>query len=373
MSGSSGTGISGAEAIDDQAHVPSGSLCAACGAPVDSHARFCPACGTTRSEGSPPATTQPSAAGAEGRKVLRCQTCSSQLAADIDQRSFSCPFCDSTYVVEFSPDESTRQRPEFVIGFAITPEQASERFRDWIRDNGWFRPGDLRMTMIAEKMRGVYLPFWSFSMLANSRWSANIGEYWYRTETYTEKDEKGNLVTKTRQVRETEWWPLAGGHHRYYSGYLVSGSRGLAQHDADRILPFQMPAMQRYEPYFLSGWLSEEYSVQRDEALERCRQVFQRWVHANIASFLPGDTYAEPIVIETEYSQINSDLCLLPVYCLTYRYRNKVYAFRMNGQTGKFTGQKPIAWGRVALCVAAVAGLIAVIAGIVAAVAAMSR
>ncbi|MBM4001809.1 MAG: zinc ribbon domain-containing protein [Planctomycetes bacterium] len=373
MNGLSGTDIRGTEAIDYQAHVPAGSLCAACGSPVDSYARFCPACGITRAEAVPAAVAERKATGADGRKVLRCQTCSSELAADIDQRSFTCPFCDSTYVVEFRADESPRQRPEFVIGFAMTPDQASEKFRDWIRDNGWFRPGDLRLTMIVEKMRGVYLPFWTFSMLATSRWSANIGEYWYRTETYTERDAKGNLVTKTRQVRETEWWPLSGGHHRYYSGYLVSGSRGLKQQDADRILPFQMPAMQRYEPYFLSGWLSEEYSVQRDEAFDRCRQVIQRWVHGNIAAFLPGDTYAEPIAIETEFSQINSDLCLLPVYCLTYRYRNKVYAFRMNGQTGKFTGEKPIAWGRVALCVAVVAGLVVLIAGVVAAAAAMSR
>ena len=37
-------------------------------------------------------------------------------------------------VVEFAPDESGRQPPEFVIGFAVTPEQALEKFKQWIRE-----------------------------------------------------------------------------------------------------------------------------------------------------------------------------------------------------------------------------------------------
>ena len=77
-------------------------------------------------------------------------------------------------------------------------------------------------------------------------------------------------------MQETEWWPLAGRHHRYYSGYLVSGSKGLAQDQSLRIQPFNLPALKRYEPYFLAGWLAEEYSVGRDEALAICRAEFQR-------------------------------------------------------------------------------------------------
>ncbi len=348
--------------IDSASTVPSGRLCPACGAPVEPSNKFCVACGTAQE-----VTAAAPGSAERVRRVLRCQNCSSEIATDVDQRSFVCPFCDSTYVVEFTPKESDRQRPEFVIGFAISAEQAQEKFRHWIRDNGWFRPGDLHLNMITEKMRGVYLPFWSFSMLTQTRWTTTIGEHWYRTETYTERDEKGNLVTKTRQVQETEWWPLSGGFQRYYSGYLVSASRGLAQADAHRILPFQMPALQRYEPYFLSGWLSEEYSVSRGEALQRCQQVVQSWVRNDVASFLPGDTYREPLQIDTEFSAVNSDLCLLPVFLLTYRYQNKTYTFRLNGQTGKLAGEKPVSWSKVAVCVGGLVLLI-VLTGIMIAV-----
>jgi hypothetical protein len=203
----------------------------------------------------------------------------------------------------------------------------------------------------------VYLPFWSFSMLAQSHWSASIGEYWYRTETYTTTDSKGKRVTRTRRVRETEWWPLSGRHHRYYAGFLVSGSKGLAQHEAERIKPFQLPALKRYEAFYLAGWLCEEYSIAREAALDICQTEFYRQEQQNVAAFLPGDTHSS-LVVSTNFSAINSDLCLLPVYILSYRYRDKLYRFLINGQTGKTAGDKPLSWKRIGLFAGGIAALV---------------
>ncbi len=166
-----------------------------------------------------------------------------------------------------------------------------------------------------------------------------IGEHWYRTETYTTIID-GKPVTETRTVQETEWWNLEGQHHNYYSGYLVSGSRGLPQSYAEQIKPFRLEAIKRYQPYFLAGWLSEEYSVDRDTALPLCQQEFQRWEQRNIERFLPGDT-SRNVLVDCEFSDANSDLILLPVYLLSYRYGDKLFRFLLNGQTGKTAGDKP--------------------------------
>jgi hypothetical protein len=331
--------------LEDDSPAVRTQACRHCGGPVEPLDKFCGACGAE----------QPAAAvvhePAVEQKRFRCQNCGAEVAVDPDQRSYTCAFCDSSYVVEFTPEQTDRQPPEFVIGFAVTPEQAMERFRRWLAQSAWFRPGDLKTAKIAEKLRGVYLPFWSFSMLAQSRWSASIGEHWYRTETYT-TTQNGKTVTKTRTVQETEWWPLSGRHHRYYSGYLVSGSRGLSQQEADRIKPFHLAALKRYEPYFLAGWLSEEYSVERDQALATCQQEFYRREQQNVAATLPGDTHRN-LRVETRFGDINSDLILLPVYLLSYRYRDKLYRFLLNGQTGKTAGDKPLSWRKILLAVGA--------------------
>jgi hypothetical protein len=197
-------------------------------------------------------------------------------------------------------------------------------------------------------------------MLAESQWTARIGEYWQRTESYT-TIENGKSVTKTRTVTETEWWDLAGRHHEYYSGYLVSGSRGLAQSEAERIMPFHLAGLRRYEPSYLAGWLCEEYSVERDAAFKHCRDEFFRREQENVAEFLPGDTH-DDLHAETEFSRISSDLILLPVYLLSYRYGGKLYRFLINGQTGKVAGDKPVSWRRIALAIGIGIALVAAIA-----------
>jgi len=379
--------------VDAQALSPHGQLCAACGCPVEAADRFCPACGTpslaaaatghstpTAERAEPQAvdTRGPAAGGAipiatsvagsnEPRQAnfFRCQGCGSEVSVDPDQRSYACAFCDSTYVVEFSPVTSGRQPPEFVIGFAVGKDEAQQKFRQWLESSGWFHPGDLKRTAVVDRLRGVYLPFWTFSMLAESTWSARIGEHWYRTETYTQTDANGKVTTHTRQIQETEWWDLAGRHHRYYSGHPVSGSRGLPQAEANQIGPFNLPALRRYDAYYLAGWACEEYSVSRDEAYERCQQEFFRREQANVAAFLPGDTHAD-LRVTTEFRQVTSDLCLLPVHVLTYRYGGKLFRFLVNGQTGRVTGERPISWPRILLAIGVVALAVLLVVGIVA-------
>lgn len=371
--------------IDPKSPPPHGAPCEACGSPIEPLDKFCQACGTANPNykaaaeaqvaGSPSkaapaeiitAELAPGEPAAERRsempaqRHIQCQSCGAEVTIDPDQRSYVCAFCDSTMVVE--QQGSRRQPPEFVIGFAFTPDQAKEKFRKWLHDGNWFRPGDLVIKASTDQFKGVYLPFWSFSMLAQSTWRASIGMYWYRTETYTTTDSKGRTTTHTRQVRETEYFPLSGEHHHYYSGYLVSASKGLSQREADLVMPYQLPAARRYEPYFLAGWISEEYSIDKDQALVTCQEEFRGRERQNIAAFMPGDTHGS-LSVGTEFSHINSDLWFIPIYLLHYGYHGKTFRVIINGQTGKLYGAKPISVPRILIAVALGLLLVALVVG----------
>lgn len=370
------------DAVDQDTAAPRGKPCEACGTPIEPLDKFCPACGTTnpdyRESPAPAApvpvetTRQTIASPPLDQKHFRCETCGAEVATDPTQRSYVCPFCDSTYVVELPATQTGRQQPEFVIGFALTLEEAQEKFKTWLGGNDWYRPGDLKSGAVMDKMKGIYLPFWSFSMRADSTWQASIGEHWYRTETYTTTDAKGNTTTHTRQVQETEWYPLAGKHHRYYSGYLVSGSKGLPQDQALRVQPYQLPALKRYAAWYLAGWFAEEYSVAREQALQISQQEFYRREQGNIGAFLPGDTHRS-LSVNTNFSQVNSDLCLLPIYIASYKYQDKIYRFLLNGQTGRMAGDKPVSWQRIAILVAVIIAILISVFLVVAAISAANQ
>ncbi len=334
-----------------------GRSCQTCGAPLDAADRFCTSCGNSQQQ--PPEDHQR----AQGTGPLSCRNCGATITTELDRRSYVCPFCDSAHVVELPEALSGRTSPEFIVPFAVTRDQALAKFNHWMRQNSWLRPGDLAVAHVRDKLQGVYLPFWSFAMLAESKWQASIGEYWYRTETYTTTDSKGRTVTRTRRVRETEWWPLSGRHHRYYSGYLVSSSRGLTQQDATGIMPFQLAALKRFAPQFLAGWMCEEYSLEEDQARAICEAEFRRRAQSDIADFLPGDTYSG-LKAQVRLSKLSEDLILLPIYVLTYKYEEKTYRFLVNGQTGKTSGDKPWSIPRISLLVGVVVGVILLVLGL---------
>lgn len=363
------SGVIDAELVLEQALVeaPStaglGAPCTACGAPREGSSRFCVACGTPLETAVIQGDSGASASALPDR-TFECRNCGSQVATSVDQRSYVCPFCDSTYVTEISVERSGRQRPEFIIGFAITAQQAEELFFQWLGKNSWFRPGDLKHQAVAEKQKGIYLPFWHFSMHADSDWSAKIGEYWYRTETYTTTDSKGRTVTRTRQVRETEWFPLHGRHHRYYYGFMVPATKGISLKESQAIQPYRLTALARYRPFYLAGWMAEEYSVDMETAIEQSKSEFTRRQQSEIARFLPGDTHSN-LKVNTRFEVNGSDLVLLPVHVLSYRYRDRVFRFLVNGQTGKTVGEKPWSAMRIGMFVGAILLAILVVVAII--------
>jgi hypothetical protein len=57
---------------------------------------------------------------------------------------------------------------------------------------------------------------------------------------------------------------------------------------------------------------------------------------------------------------------LLPVWIMAYRYRDVVFRFLVNGQSGKATGRAPTSWRKIAAAVAIGVGAVLLVVAIVA-------
>lgn len=308
--------------------------CPSCGSPAEDGASVCSACGTRLAPAEEAVAPAPAlTAGFE------CRSCGASVACEPGRSSYACAFCGSTYVVEIAAEGLAGLVPEFVVPFRIDRDRVQEVFGNWCRE-GFFTPRDVRSISRMDKLQGVYLPFWTFSMRADSAWEVDIGEYWYETvhETYT--NSQGKRQTRTRRVQHTEWHPLRGHHHSYHTHHLVSGSRGLPQDEALAAGPFDLLAMRRYRPQLLAGWLAEPFNIAREQALAACQQRFTEAEGERIRAFLPGDTH-KGLEWTTQFSEVADDLLLLPFWIGAYTYRGKPYRFVLNGQTGQATGTRP--------------------------------
>ena len=147
---------------------------------------------------------------------------------------------------------------------------------------------------------------------------------------------------------------LVDGHAHLYRAFY--GVRGLAtQEGRPSNAVFGFTAMLRklirdHRPEFLAGWMGEVYSVEREEALDMCKQEFSSREQNNIAAHMPGDKHSS-LHVETKFSRINSDLILLPIFLLSYKHGDKLYRFMINGQTGRMAGDKPVSHWRIGMAV----------------------
>jgi hypothetical protein len=205
------------------------------------------------------------------------------------------------------------------------------------------------------------VPAYLYGAIADSEYSASIGEEYTVTETYTTTDAKGNTTTHTRTRTETEWRPLEGRRSGYVLDVLVTASRGLPNAELEAIEPFDLRALRRYDPAMLAGWTGEEPSLTLDECFRLAHDEAEARVSERLADFMPGDSH-DDLSHRTALRDEHIDLVLLPVWVFAARYDPSQPPVRLlvNGQSGEIHGKVPLSAPRVALAV--VLGLLVVTA-----------
>lgn len=291
---------------------------------------------------------------------VQCESCGVHLSVEEGMRTATCPYCDSPYVVErpVSPD---RPDPEFTLAFVVDRERAVETVRGWASSSGLFVHSGVKSAPV-EKTRGVYLPAYLYGAVAESDYSAQIGENYQTTETYTTTDGKGNTVVRTRTVTKTEWRDLSGHHTGYVMDVIVTASAGLPNQELEHIEPFDLRALRRYAPELVIGWPTEEPSLGEDTCLQHAHDESIREIGNRLGGFMPGDSYRE-LRHHTTLREEVTDLVLLPIWVFALRYDPEKPPIRVlvNGQTGEVWGKAPLSVWKITLAIVLGLVMIAVI------------
>lgn len=283
---------------------------------------------------------------------VQCRDCGATLTMPAHTFAALCPYCASPSVVDRPADRDgfRRDRPDFILGFDITHEEATRRVEAWIHRSRLFAPSAIKQAKVT-KVQGVYLPAWLYGGVARSQFEARIGENYTTTETYTTTDSKGNMVMRTRTVTKTEYRSLSGDHAAYVLDVIVTASKGLGNEELETIEPFDLRAMRRYDAAVVSGWAAEEATLSRDEGFQAGRSEAMQKVERKLNSFLPGDS-SQLVDFSTVFSEENTDLVLLPIYVFAARYgAGERLRILVNGQTGEVQGKVPTSAVKVAVAV----------------------
>lgn len=296
------------------------------------------------------------AATAASGVVLRCGECGASIVLGA-YRTAVCPYCACPSVVE-RPAAPDLPNPVFVLPFTVTKERAVADVGRWQRRLRLFRRSFSKATI--DEIKGVYLPAYLYSAVAESRWQARIGENYTETETYTTTDSQGKTVTRTRTVTKTEWRDLSGSHAAYATDLVVTASRGLPNAELEHIEPFDLRSLRRYDPALVSGWLVEEPSMRLDECTQAARVEAQKQEGERLSAFMPGDKFSDLHFSMTVRDE-SIDPVLVPVWVLAVRPDPKQPPVRVvaNGQTAEVWGPEKVSALKVILFVLLVLAFIA--------------
>lgn len=288
--------------------------------------------------------------------TIGCENCGAVLQIAPEARTANCPYCDHPSVVE-RPPSADRPMPSFVLGFVVGQEDAFSKATAFIRSSSLFARSDFRRAAL-EKIRSVYLPAYLYGALADTQYSAQIGENYTETETYTSTDSEGRTTTKTRTVTKTEWRSLSGQHDSYVRDIVVTASRAIHNDELEAVEPFDFRALRRYDMAMVSGWTSEEPSLTLNECFTMAHQEALDTVGQKLAGFMPGDSH-NSLRYQTNLHDEVIDLLLLPlwVFAVNYSPDKEPVRILVNGQTGLVGGKVPLSVVKIVLAVLAVIGI----------------
>jgi len=291
-------------------------------------------------------------------REVKCTTCGARSEVDADRTALRCGYCDQPVVLV--EEDVERILPESVVPFAITDGVARQKLRTWLKSR-WFRPNDLAREADLHRLRGRYVPAWTYDADTASHWTAMSGYHYYVTEWYT--DGQGNR--RSRQVRRTRWVPSSGHYDKFFNDWFVYATRALPDHLLDELGRWRLNALVPYDPKYLAGYEAERYQVDLAGGWERARRGIQEAIRAACAREVPGDTH-RALRVRTSYSDMTWKHLLVPLWVVAYRYRGKTWRIVVNGQSGQVDGEAPLSWakitGLILLILAVVGGIIAVVA-----------
>ncbi len=258
---------------------------------------------------------------ADGMRAYSCSTCGAEILCDQNTAATRCPYCDNTTVIE--AQLSGAIKPDVVIPFAFTKEQAMEKYKGYYEKRKLI-PKDFLSGSRVEEIQGVYVPFWLYdgSVSIDAEFeAADITDNGTEiTRKIYKADRRGNIA---------------------FENVPADASKRMPDDIMDSVEPFDFGQLKPFSMTYMPGFLAERFDVEGDDDLERAEKRV-----TNTAKQKTRATVRHDEVTETrgdyKVNYTKKKYALLPIWYLTTSWNGKQWNFAMNGQTGNFTGDLPV-------------------------------
>ena len=266
--------------------------------------------------------------------MIQCKNCGANQHIEDNYKSLYCVFCGTPLILK------DMYKEEWIIPGAILPFQFDQKkahqiFQKWVKSL-WFAPNKLkRASLDPQNTKGLYAPYWTFDAKLYANYTGQRGEYYYVTKTIGSGKNR-----RTVQQQKTRWYPASGNVKGFVDDTLTKASNQKSGIIPSEIANWNLNLLQSFHSSFLSGFVTEKYTIPLIDGHQKAKQVAQNiadnWARRDIGGDTQRVSYINVSLSEETFKHI-----LLPVYISAYKFKGKRYSFFINGQTKKLSGQRP--------------------------------
>ena len=242
--------------------------------------------------------------------VYSCSECGGEIIVNGTEASTTCIYCGNPNVV-FSRI-AKQKRPEFIMPFSVTKEQAVSLARRKI-GKGAFVPKKIKNFSV-DCCRGIYLPYWI------------VDATYYDTVLVEGRVKEGNHTA-------TKYFGRSG--NLKFKALPIDASKALSDESSSKLEPFDMSHLKPFDEDYLSGFYSNVsdvvYKDVRKAAQDRGKEFFAEAAVKSVSAFNTQVVASYPQI------DVNIDMkyAMLPAWFITFDYEGKHHTILVNGDSGK--------------------------------------
>ncbi len=258
--------------------------------------------------------------------LYTCPNCGAGVICDSLTASTRCHFCHTPVIL--TGRLSGEYKPNAIIPFSTTREQAEKAFREYCRRK-ILLPRGFRSEAQIQNITPLYVPYW----LKSGEVEARLQAEGKRVRSWRAGD---------RIYTNTKIFDITRAGSMEFQRVPCDGSKRIDDSMMEAIEPFNYTGLKPFSMSYLSGCGAEKYDVSSDEAGKRIDKRISDAAVEVLRADITGYSTVTEIGRRVSYRKQEISYAMLPVWFLNYTYKGKDYPFAMNGQTGAHFGILPV-------------------------------
>lgn len=253
--------------------------------------------------------------------VFTCPSCGGEIYSNSSTAASFCSFCGSH--VTLTQKMVKWKKPEYVIPFEVTREKAKEIVANKIKKK-LFVPNELKAKNNLDICRGIFIPYWV-----------------YETDGTLDFTLDGESISDNSH----SVYRLTGKASGKFAGLNHDASDSFADDIGNNLNPYNLKDAEKFNSAYLCGFFADmadkDYTAYSSAIQESATELMQEETREYLkAKYQDLDTIDKPhggnITIK------DASLCLFPVWLVSYRNKDSVAYFAVNGTNGKVVTDTPV-------------------------------